>query len=131
MANQVIHRGVTLWDLVTNGASCECEFGVGGVEVKIDPAPQGDGEFVKELGTRGRDHTVRLVYRVADAAAAGVRALLKGAMGLPRGTLVTPEQTLERCIIREVRPTQKTRVVLQNGNAGWLLGYELTIRESE
>lgn len=131
MANQVKFRGVTLWDLATNGASCVCDFGVGGAEVKIDPPAQGDGEFAKELGTRGTDHRLSLVYRVADASVAALRATLKAATGLPRGTLETPEGTLNRCLVLGVAQTRKERVTLQSGAAGWLLGYDLEIRESE
>lgn len=131
MANQVIHRGVTLWDLATNGASCECDFGIGGGETKIDAAPQGDGEFAKPLGSRGKDHVIKLVYRIADANVAALRGMLKAARGLPRGTMETPEGSMARCIIVDVTQTRKDRVQLQNGSLGWLLGYDLTVRESE
>lgn len=98
-------------------------------ELAILPPPQGDGEYIKELGKHGADVVLALKYRVLDGGLDELVSLWEGLGGLPRGTLVAPGWSLERCIVTAAKPGKPERRRLAAG-LGWLQDWTVTFRRS-
>lgn len=128
MATVISFRGVA----VATTANCAAWSVVAApilADVLVAPAPQGSGEFVKDLGRHGAECSLSIRYRVADGGLAGLVTLWEGLGGTPRGVLVTPTFTLERCIVVSAAPSEPVRRRLEAG-PGWLQEWAITFRRS-
>ncbi len=127
----ITFRGVTIADESTNLSGYDLVFPLLQRESIVQAPEQGDGEFVREGGCAGGDGSLSITFRVADNGLATLYAALEALQGPPRGTLVTPEGTVERVTVLGVSAPNPQRVILQSGSAGWLVAVTLTLRRSK
>ena len=121
MSEQIVFRGVVLWDRAVNGAGWDFQpspLVEDAVELR---APLGTGHWVKPAGVAEASHLLRVQWRTQDKAS--LLVLLESLAAVELGDLVVPGWgTLPNCRLRGVGELESFR---SDGATGYIVSASL------